>query len=260
VLLPARVSIQLLEGCFLASAVVILVAGMVFTSGGFAPGTTGYNLLSIALALTIIVATLAFMMLLGFEIYRSVKLSEAHVLARRVEEEAVEQALLSRRRRSTVVGSGPGPGPGGRRRSSVFGGDLQREASLARRFDMVLGVPSPAGELWMDRAHDGGAGADPESGSVARSHVYASPTRGGPRTPPVVVAEVPAPDHPAHGSVPSTAVAPRRAPPPPPPRPAPPAAEGLWAGGPLSAGMPGVVVTAARSARVQALMSSRAFG
>ncbi len=253
-------SIQLLEGCFLASAVVILVAGMVFTSGGFAPGTTGYNLLSFAVALTIIVATLAFMVLLGFEIYRSVKLSEAHALARRVEEEAVEQALLSRRRRSTVAGSGPCPGPGGRRLSSVFSGDLQREACLARRFDMVLGVPSPAGELRMDRANDGAAGADPESGSVAKSQEYASPPLGGTCSPPVAVAEVPAPDHPAHGSVPSTAVTPRRAPPPPPPRPAPPAAEGMWAGRPLSAGMPGVVVTAARSARVQALMSSRAVG
>jgi hypothetical protein len=135
---------------------------MVFTSGGFPPGTTGYNLLAFAVALIVITATLAFMLLLGFEIFRSVKFAEVHVLARRVEEEVVEEVLLSRRRRSTAAGMGLGPvSPArtARRRSSVFSGNLQWEANLAQRLDMALGGPgAPLGLTGTDGATSGSPG------------------------------------------------------------------------------------------------------
>jgi hypothetical protein len=243
--------LQLLEGCFLASAVLILVAGMVFTSGGFPPGSTGYNLLSFVVALTILTATLAFLLLLMFEIYRSLKLSEAHGFARRVEEEAVEQALLGRRRRSTVVGSGPS----GPRRSSVFGGDLQREASLARRFHVVLGGSGTHG----DEDGDGATGADSESRAARGSKT--SPMLDS--TIVIGTGQLSAPDHPLPGSVFSTVVTHRHPPPPPPRRSALGAAESPNVGGPGIADVgrmavaAGVAIGAARSARVRALKSTR---
>jgi hypothetical protein len=233
---------QLLEGCFLVSAVLILVAGMVFTSGGFPPGSTGYRLLSIVVALTIIVATLAFLLLLGFEIYRSLKLSEAHGLARRVEEEAVEEALLGRRRRSTVAGLGVR----GRRRSSVFGGDLQREASLARRVGLAFGGSHPRGELWVDSDEgcDSGSGAVP--GSETSPPLDSSTATG--------MDQLFVRDHPSRGNVSSTAAPDCHPPPPPPRRSAPVTAETPSVGGLVAAD---AAMGAARSARVRALKSSR---
>jgi hypothetical protein len=130
---------QMLESCFLVSANLVLMAGMVFSSGGFARGTTGYTLMTIAVAVTIIGATGAFLVLLTFEVYRSVKFAQAHVLARRVEEEAVEEALRGRRRRSTVF-AGTGA-DGVARRPSATVSLMRRGSSLARRFSLTPGVP-----------------------------------------------------------------------------------------------------------------------
>ncbi len=109
--------VQLLESCFLVSAALVLMAGMVFSADGFTPGSPGYALLTIFVAGTIIGATTAFALLLSFEIYRSVKYAETHVLARRVEEEAVEEALLGRwrRRSSAAPAADGGAGPTGPR-------------------------------------------------------------------------------------------------------------------------------------------------
>jgi hypothetical protein len=129
----------MLESCFLVSANLVLMAGMVFSSGGFTRGTTGYTLMTIAVAVTIIGATGAFLALLTFEVYRSVKFAQAHVLARRVEEEAVEEALRGRRRRSTLL-AGTGA-DGAARRPSTTASLMRRGSSLARRFSLTPGVP-----------------------------------------------------------------------------------------------------------------------
>ena len=74
------------ESAFLVCSVIILTAGMIFTSKGFGPGSTGYNL-SVAVTATgsaIIVSTSVFLALLVFEVYRSVKYAAIHDVARQV--------------------------------------------------------------------------------------------------------------------------------------------------------------------------------
>ncbi len=128
----------MLESCFLVSANLVLMAGMVFSSGGFTRGSTGYTLMTIAVAATILGSTGVFLVLLIFEIYRSVKFAHAHVLARQAEEEAVEEALRGRRRRSTVTGA-----DGVARRPSTTANFLRSGSSLARRFSLApTGGPS----------------------------------------------------------------------------------------------------------------------
>jgi hypothetical protein len=58
--------------------------GMVFTSKGFGPGSTGYNLSVAVTASAIIVSTFVFLALLVFEVYRSVKYAAIHDVARQV--------------------------------------------------------------------------------------------------------------------------------------------------------------------------------
>jgi hypothetical protein len=164
--------LQLLESYFLVAASLVLMAGMVFSADGFPRGSTGYNLLTACVAGIIICSTAGFSLLLGFEVYRSVKFAEAHVLARRVEEEAIEEAVVGRRRRRRPSGtSDAGGGTGARRRSSISAA-LRRNSSLARRLSVALGGPSatpfPAAE-GVEGVGPGGAldgpGGDPSSGA-----------------------------------------------------------------------------------------------
>jgi hypothetical protein len=128
------------------SAVLVLMAGMVFSAEGFVRGSVGYNLITFLVSGTIIVATLTFVVLLAFEVYRSVKFAEAHALARQVEEEAVEEALLGRQRRRTAA-------------ASANGGT--RRQSLGRRLSVALGrssmAPSPVDDGAVDTS-EGTAG------------------------------------------------------------------------------------------------------
>ena len=72
------------ESAFLVCSVIILTAGMIFTSKGFGPGSTGYNLSVAVTASAIIVSTSVFLALLVFEVYRSVKYAAIHDVARQV--------------------------------------------------------------------------------------------------------------------------------------------------------------------------------
>jgi hypothetical protein len=115
------------------------MAGMVFSADGYKRGSVGYNVLTTFVAGTIIVATASFAALLVFEVYRSVKFAEAHALARRVEEEALEEAVLGKwRRRSPAAGADGSPSG----RSSALGA-VARNSSLGRRVSVALGW-SPA--------------------------------------------------------------------------------------------------------------------
>jgi hypothetical protein len=107
---------QLLESCFLVSASLLLMAGMVFSADGFAPGSTGYTILTALVTTVIVGSTVAFTSMLVFEVYRSVKFARLHALARRVEEEALEEVLRGARRKrrapSTAGTSADAGGPG----------------------------------------------------------------------------------------------------------------------------------------------------
>jgi hypothetical protein len=138
-------TLQLLETCFLVSAVLVLMAGMVFSADGFTRSSTGYYMLTVFVSGTIVVVTATFAVLLVFEAYRSVKYAEAHALARQVEEEAMEEAVLGRWRRRTVAQGG-----GARRRSSLAS-TLQHNSSFGRRPSAGLRRPSTA--------HDADTGA-----------------------------------------------------------------------------------------------------
>jgi hypothetical protein len=135
--MPSSPPLQLLESCFLVSAALVLMAGMVFSADGFTPGSTGYNLLTALVSATIVIATATFTVLLAFEVYRSVKYAEAHALARQVEKEAVEEALLGRRHRRGKAGGGT------RRRSSIVEALRRGGRRLSGGLGRATMAPSP---------------------------------------------------------------------------------------------------------------------
>jgi hypothetical protein len=61
------------ENAFLVTSTVILVLGMVFSSRGFAPGSSGYQVLTMLTALLVVGSCAIFLGLLTFEISRSAK-------------------------------------------------------------------------------------------------------------------------------------------------------------------------------------------
>jgi hypothetical protein len=165
---------QLLESCFLVSASLVLMAGMVFSADGFTRGSTGYNLLTVLVAGVIIVATSSFAALLAFEVYRSVKFAEAHALARRVEEEALEEAVLGKwRRRTPTAGAGAGASAGSspRRRSSIMAALARGSGSFGRRVSAAVGVSPASPDTGPEGAADSAASgrlSDGSSRTVAR--------------------------------------------------------------------------------------------
>jgi hypothetical protein len=96
-----------LETTFLVIAITILLIGMVFFSRGFVPGSIGYMLLTAIAASIISLSTSAFVILLAFEVYRSLKVSTLDSYARQLEADKLE-VVMRQRSKSTV-----------RRRSSV---------------------------------------------------------------------------------------------------------------------------------------------
>jgi hypothetical protein len=63
------------ESAYLVTSVVVLLLGMVFSSKGFPPGTTGYVILNIITAMAIVGSVGVLLFLLCFEVYRSIKVS-----------------------------------------------------------------------------------------------------------------------------------------------------------------------------------------
>ncbi len=153
---------KLLESCFLVSAVLVLVAGMVFSADGFSRGSTGYDPLTALVSGILIVATATFAVLLAFEVYRSVKFAEAHALARQLEEEAMEEAVLGRwHRRAVAAGS---VGGGGVRWRASIAGALRRDSVHGRRLSAAFaGSPTAVSDVAV-RPSDAAA-AVPRDGS-----------------------------------------------------------------------------------------------
>lgn len=65
------------ESAFLITSTMILMLGMVFSSRGFNPGSTGYTVLTLVTALLLTGSCIAFIILMCFEITRSAKVSTA---------------------------------------------------------------------------------------------------------------------------------------------------------------------------------------
>lgn len=122
-----RIDYNTLECAFLITSVMVLMTGMLFASHGFPVGSVGYLLLNIVAAAFIVGSTLVFLLLLGFEVYRSIKFAAVHEVARQVEEEAVEAAMLERAR-----------GPRSARGEALVP-KQRRRSSLAARFMGRLG-------------------------------------------------------------------------------------------------------------------------
>ena len=100
-LMFVSVDYNYLESSFLVCGVVILIAGMVFTSNGFDVGSVGYGVMTAVTATVILVCVAAFAGLLSFEIYRAVVLAVVHDMARVAEVEAIERSLRQRRMKPT---------------------------------------------------------------------------------------------------------------------------------------------------------------
>jgi hypothetical protein len=75
---------------------------MIFASKGFGTTSVGYKVMNVVTVLLILMSAIVFVILLSFEVYRSIKFAMIHDVARQVEEEAVEAAL---RGRATRAGS-----------------------------------------------------------------------------------------------------------------------------------------------------------
>ena len=81
----AAISSNTLESAFLVAAMLVLMAGMVFISGGFAAGSAGYTVLTWVVAAVIVLSTCGFVALVVFEVYKSIAHHKRH-LAERVAE------------------------------------------------------------------------------------------------------------------------------------------------------------------------------
>jgi membrane protein implicated in regulation of membrane protease activity len=82
-----------LESTFLITAILILLSGMVFLSGGFPAGSVGYVLMTVIVAFVIITCVTTFVALLAFELYKSFRDSERHEAERREEADRMEALL-----------------------------------------------------------------------------------------------------------------------------------------------------------------------
>ncbi len=82
-----------LESTYLVSSMMILLSGMVFRARGFHVGTAGYQLLTAAVVLIVIVATVMFVLLLAIELYKSFRDAGLHAALRDAEAASIESAL-----------------------------------------------------------------------------------------------------------------------------------------------------------------------
>ena len=88
------------------------LAGLVFSSGTFVRGSTPFTLFTVITSAIILVATMTFLALLVFEVYRSVKFAVMHEMARQLEIERLEKSLTTQRRWYRVRRARQSIGPG----------------------------------------------------------------------------------------------------------------------------------------------------
>ena len=100
-----------LESTFLITAMLVLMAGMVFISGGFSVGSVGYSVLTWVVTVIVVLSTCCFLALVVLEVYKSIAHHKRHLAERAAEADRLEQAMMSRVGR-TSGGGGGGSGGG----------------------------------------------------------------------------------------------------------------------------------------------------
>ena len=129
--MPARLpDYNSLESTFLVAAMLILLAGIVFVSDGFAVGSLGYNILTWVIAVVIGSATAAFASLVVVEVYRSIRYHHVHVADRKREADTVERAMKVQRRKARKSSTASATVRSGLRRFTLA---FQRVDSGSRR-------------------------------------------------------------------------------------------------------------------------------
>ena len=84
-----------LESTFVMTAMFVLLSGMVFNSTAFANGSPPYILMTVIVCGIIICTVLAFVGLITFEVYRAIRYSGLHAVARTIESATIELRLLN---------------------------------------------------------------------------------------------------------------------------------------------------------------------
>jgi hypothetical protein len=84
-----------LETAFVMSAMLVLLSGMVFNSTAFSVGSPGYVVLTVVVCGVVIGTVVAFVGLVGFEVYRAIRFSGIHEAARLAESAATEQRVMA---------------------------------------------------------------------------------------------------------------------------------------------------------------------
>ena len=92
----AAISSNTLESAFLVAAMLVLMAGMVFISGGFAAGSVGYTVLTWVVAVVIVLSTCGFVALVVFEVYKSIAHHKREVAHRRIWRVPSRPCLISK--------------------------------------------------------------------------------------------------------------------------------------------------------------------
>ena len=75
------------------SCFLILISGLIFFSGGFVTGSFGYYCLTYLVSIIVVVATCAFVYLVGLEVFRSFRNATVYEFMRKVEAANAEAAL-----------------------------------------------------------------------------------------------------------------------------------------------------------------------
>ena len=131
-------------------------------------GTTGFGLLTFVTAVLIIGTTLSFVVLLAFEVYRSIKFAAVNAAAHAMEVEAAERAA------TRSAGALKRVSNAFRRRSSAL-------AAHARQ--SIVGL----GRVPLRWANDGNGPAGPSTGGAADVHGHHDAASNHAAVPPVVV-------------------------------------------------------------------------
>jgi hypothetical protein len=84
-----------LESVFVKTAMFVLLSGMVFNSTAFAPGGVLYIVMTVIVCGIIICTVIAFVALIVFEVYRAIRYSNLHAVARSMESAAIELRVLN---------------------------------------------------------------------------------------------------------------------------------------------------------------------
>jgi hypothetical protein len=88
-----------LEGSFLITGVLVLIAGLAFSSNALVSGTPQYYVIVFGISLLIAGALLGFLWILGFELYRSLRFADVLTKARAFQ----DRAKLSAKRRTDAA-------------------------------------------------------------------------------------------------------------------------------------------------------------